>query len=131
MIIWLPTTRKLSILHCLSLKWISYYIIERAFPFRRQDGKTSLPGAMKTGLADICNFCQLPLSDSLFTVLFACVVFVFLLVFWLGICVPLLSRPPSIFFLFSSLPTILYLTQVTVIWNRCVPKEAGFGAVYF
>ena len=33
------------------------------------------------------------------------------------------QAPPLCF----SLPTILYLIQVTVIWNHCVPK-AGFGA---
>ena len=40
---------------------------------------------MKTGLANNF-FSQLPLSNSLFTVLFAYVVF-FWLVLWLGICV--------------------------------------------
>ena len=40
---------------------------------------------MKTGLANVCNFSQLPLSNSLFTVLFAYVVF-FWFVLWLGIC---------------------------------------------
>ena len=33
--------------------------------------------------------------------------------------------PPSPYF---SLPTIPCLTQVTVIWNQCAPKD-GFGAV--
>ena len=54
----------------------------------------------------------------MFTVLFAYVVFLFLLVLWLGICVEvdvdritILSPPLPIF----SLPTILSLTQVTVI----------------
>ena len=64
-------------------------------------------------------FSQLPLSNSLFTVLFAYGVF-FWLVLWLGICVEvdvngipnLLPPPPSLLF---SLPTILFLTQVTVI----------------
>ena len=38
----------------------------------------------------LCNFSQLPLSNSLFTVLFAYVVFGFFwLVLWLGICVEL------------------------------------------
>ena len=45
-----------------------------------------LPGVMKTGLLKhFGNFSQLPLSNSLFTVSFAYVVF--LLVLWLGICV--------------------------------------------
>ena len=42
---------------------------------------------MKTGLANICNFSQLPLSNSLFTVLVAYVFFLCVLVLWLGICV--------------------------------------------
>ena len=53
------------------------------------------------------------------SVLFASVVFFFSLVLWLGICVEvdvdritILSPPPSLFF---PLPTILCLTQVTVI----------------
>ena len=74
---------------------------------------------MKTGLA---NFSQLRLSNSLFTVLFAYVVFFFWLVLWLGICVEvdvdrITILPPSLFF---SLPFFLpfpylSLTQVTVI----------------
>ena len=74
------------------------------------------------------------------TMLFAYVVFFFFFffffgggggVFWLGICVEVdVDRftilPPS--FRFFSLPTILSLTQVTVIWNQRAPK-AGFGAV--
>ena len=58
---------------------------------------------MKTGLANISNCIQLPLSNSLLTVLFA-YVFLFLFGFfflglWLGICVEvdvekLLSPPP-------------------------------------
>ena len=39
--------------------------------------------------------------------------------------ITILPPPPS---LFLSLPTILCLTQLTVIWNQCAPK-AGFGAV--
>ena len=56
---------------------------------------------MKTGLA---NFSQLRLSNSLFTVLFAYVVFFFFwLVLWLGICVEvdvdrITILPPSLFF---------------------------------
>ena len=62
----------------------------------------------------------------MFTVLFAYVVF-FLLVLWLGICVevdveritflppPLPPSPPPPFPIIFSLPTILSLTQVTVI----------------
>ena len=56
----------------------------------------------------LCNFSQLPLCNSLFTVLFAYVVFGFFwLVLWLGICVELdvdritiltPSPPPSLFF---------------------------------
>ena len=63
--------------------------------------------------------------------------FFFLLVLWLGICVEvdvdritmlsLPSLPSSLFFL--SLPTILSLTQMSVIWNQR-PPEAGFGAVW-
>ena len=56
----------------------------------------------------------------------------FLLGLWLGICVEvdvdritILPPPPLPIF---SLPTILCLTQVTVIRNQCAPK-AGFGAV--
>ena len=67
--------------------------------------------------------------------LFAYVVF-FLLVLWLGICVEvdvdritILTPTPSLPILFSSLPTILSLTQVTVISNQCSP-EVGFGAVF-
>ena len=63
-----------------------------------------LLGVMKTGLANICNFSQLPLSNSLFTMLFAYVVFL-LLVLWLGVCVEvevdtitILPPPPSLFF---------------------------------
>ena len=77
---------------------------------------------------NFCNFSQLPLSNSLFTVLFAYVVlfFFFLLVLWLGICVEvdvdriaILAPPLPPYF---SLTTILYLTQVIVIWNQCAPK---------
>ena len=57
----------------------------------------------------------------MFTVLFAYVVF-FLLVLWLGICVEVdveritfLPPPPPPLPLIFSLPTILSLTQVTVI----------------
>ena len=61
---------------------------------------------MKTWLANIfCNFSQLPLSNSLFTVFFAYVVF-FWLVLWLGICVKvdidritILTPLPPYFFL--------------------------------
>ena len=67
----------------------------------------------------------------MFTVFFADVVF-FVLVLRLGICVEvyvdritILPLPPPDF---SSLPTILSLKQVTVIWNQRAPK-AGFGAV--
>ena len=61
-------------------------------------------------------FSQLPLSNSLFTLLFAYVVF-FWLVLWFGICVEvdvdrITILPPFPIF---SLPTILSLTQVTVI----------------
>ena len=58
----------------------------------------------------------------------------FLLVLWLGICVEVdvnritILPPPPTFPIFFSLPTILCLTQVTVIWSQCAPK-AGFGAV--
>ena len=62
--------------------------------------------------------------------LFAYVVFFLLLVLWLGICVEvdvdrinILPSPPPYF-----LPTILCLTQVTVIANQRAPK-AGLGAV--
>ena len=58
---------------------------------------------MKTGLANNF-FSQLPLSNSLFTVLFAYVVF-FWLVLWLGICVEvdvdritISPAPPPYFF---------------------------------
>ena len=56
--------------------------------------------------------------------------FLFLLVLWLGICVEIdVDRitifPPPRFF---SLPTILSLTQVTVILIQRAPKS-GFGAV--
>ena len=54
----------------------------------------------------------------------------FWLVLWLGICVEvdvdritILPPPPDFFFL----PTILSLTQVTVIRNQRAPT-AGFGA---
>ena len=64
--------------------------------------------------------------------LFAYVVvcFFFLLGLWLGSCVEvdvdrITILPPLPIF---SLPTILCLTQVTVIRNQCAPK-AGFGAV--
>ena len=76
-----------------------------------------LPGVIKTGLANILQiFSQLPLSNSLFTVLFAYVVF--LLVLWLGICVEVgLDRtailpPPLRIFPY---PQFFLLTQVTVI----------------
>ena len=81
-----------------------------------------LPGVIKTGLANILQiFSQLPLSNSLFTVLFAYVVF--LLVLWLGICVevgldrtailpPLPPPPPLRIFPY---PQFFLLTQVTVI----------------
>ena len=71
--------------------------------------------------------------NSLFTVLFA-YVFFFLLVLWLGICVEVdvdritILPPPLPRSLLFSLPTILCLTQVTVIRNQCAPKT-GFGAV--
>ena len=80
-----------------------------------------LPGVIKTGLENILQiFSQLPLSNSLFTVLFAYVVF--LLVLWLGICVevgldrtailpPPLPPPLRIF----PYPQFFLLTQVTVI----------------
>ena len=84
-----------------------------------------LPGVIKTGLENILQiFSQLPLSNSLFTVLFAYVVF--LLVLWLGICVevgldrtailppppPPLPPPPLRIFPY---PQFFLLTQVTVI----------------
>ena len=61
---------------------------------------------MKTGLANIFNFSQLPLSNSLFTVLFAYVVF-FACFVVRDFCTP----PPPPDFLFFFLPTILSLTQ--------------------
>ena len=71
---------------------------------------------MKTGLA---NFSQLRLSNSLFTVLFAYVVFFFFwLVLWLGICVEvdvdrITILPPSLCFF---PPTFFSVRQeVTVI----------------
>ena len=65
---------------------------------------------MKTGfIANFCNFSQLPLSNSLFTVLFAYVVF-FLVVLWLGFCVEvgvdritILPPPPFLFLTHNSL----------------------------
>ena len=43
---------------------------------------------MKTGLANICNFSQLPLSNSLtYVYRVACLRRFFSLVLWLGICV--------------------------------------------
>ena len=42
---------------------------------------------MKTGLTNILQFFSTPLSNSLFTVLFAYVFPFFLLILWLGICV--------------------------------------------
>ena len=68
---------------------------------------------MKTGLANFCNYSQLPLSNSLFTVLFAYVFF--LLGLWLEICVevdvdritilppPPLPPPPYFFVTHNSL----------------------------
>ena len=56
----------------------------------------------------------------MFTVLLASVVF-FLLVLWLGICIEVdvdrinILNPPPATYRFFSLPTILSLTQVTVI----------------
>ena len=44
-----------------------------------------LPGVLKTGLANICNFSQLPLSNSLFIMLFACRFFFFFACFGFGI----------------------------------------------
>ena len=90
-----------------------------------------IPGVMKTRFANFCNFSQLPLSNSLFTVLFAYVFF--LLGLWLGICGEvdvdrITILPPSPPLPIFSSPTILCLTQVTVIWNKCAPK-AGLGAV--
>ena len=66
--------------------------------------------------------------------LLAYVVF-FLLVLWLGISVEVdVNRitilPPSPLLIFFSLPTILSLTQVTVILTQRAPK-AGFGRVPF
>ena len=62
--------------------------------------------------------------------LFAYVVVVFFLLgLWLGSCVEVdveritILPPPPL-----TLPTILCLTQVTVIRNQCAPKT-GFGAV--
>ena len=81
-----------------------------------------LPGVIKTGLANILQiFSQLPLSNSLFTVLFAYVVF--LIVLWLGICVEVgLDRtailpppPPPPPLRFFPYPQFFLLTQVTVI----------------
>ena len=71
----------------------------------------------------------------MFTVLFAYASF-FFACFMLGICVEVdLERitflpppPPLPLSVIFSLPTILSLTQVTVIWNQRAPK-AGFGAV--
>ena len=56
-------------------------------------------------------------------------------ILWLGICVEVdvdritILPTPSLPILFLSLPTILSLTQVTVISNQCSP-EVGFGAVF-
>ena len=90
-----------------------------------------IPGVMKTRFANFCNFSQLPLSNSLFTVLFAYVFFFAWFVvrdLWRSGCRQnyYLAPPPPLP-IFSS-PTILCLTQVTVIWNKCAPK-AGLGAV--
>ena len=87
---------------------------------RTRLGTTSfihLPGVMKTGLANILSFFQLPLSSSLTYVYCVVCLCVFFLVLWLGICVEvevdrITILPRSQFF---SLPTILSLTQVTVI----------------
>ena len=55
-------------------------------------------------------------------------------ILWLGIRVEVdvdritILPTPSLPILFLSLPTILSLTQVTVISNQCSP-EVGFGAV--
>ena len=65
----------------------------------------------------LSNFSQLALSNSLFTVLFAYVIF--LLVLWLGICVEVdgdrITILPSPSLPIFSLGTNLSLTQVTVI----------------
>ena len=49
--------------------------------------KINIPRVMKTGLTNILQFFSTPLSNSLFTVLFAYVFPFFLLILWLGICV--------------------------------------------
>ena len=75
---------------------------------------------MKTGLANFCNFSQLPLSNSLFTVLFA-YVFFFAWFVVRDLCRSgcrqnyYLAPPPPPRLPIFSLPTILCLTQVTVI----------------
>ena len=80
-----------------------------------------LVGVMKTGLAHICNFSQLPLSNSLTYVycvgwlcrfFFACFVARDPCRSRCRLNYYLTPPPPSRFF---SLPTILSLTQVTVI----------------
>ena len=87
----------------------------------------------KPGQQTFCNFFQLPLSNSLFTVLFAYVVFFFACFVVRDLCRSrwrknyILPPPPPLLLLFF--PTHnSFLTQKTVIWNQCAPK-AGFGAV--
>ena len=75
---------------------------------------------MKTGSQNIFrNFSQLPLSNSLFTVLFADVVF--LLVLWLGICIEVDVDKTTIL-LPPSLPTFLLflLTMISLIKVRVI-----------
>ena len=77
--------------------------------------KINIPRVMKTGLANILQFFSTPLSNSLFTVLFA-----YFVVRDLCRCgcrqnYYLNPPPPLSRSLFFSLPTILCLTQVTVI----------------
>ena len=82
----------------------------------------------KPGKQTFCNFSQLPLANSLFTVLFAYVFFFACFVvrdLCRSGCRQNYYLSPLPIFLLS---TILCLTQVTVIWNPCAPK-AGFGAV--
>ena len=92
-----------------------------------------LPGVMKTGLANV-HFVIFPnfpclIAWHVFTVLLAYVVFLFLLVLCLGICVEvdvdritILLSPPSPLSIFCATHNS-FLTQVTVIWNQRVSHQ--------